>query len=190
MEALGAVKVIGGILEHVKTVVNFVNDIKNATEDRKKLLDEALATETVLTQLQAHAEEEEWKATMEALTATSGPFEQLELELERMTKKLHPSEGKLFKARKALEWPFSKDGIKKHFDRIERIKGLLQIALANNHRFVLFTLRLNFRELTKAVKEDLAQVKQMMKGKLSFHSRLGANRKTNSLNLRVKKGGK
>jgi hypothetical protein len=122
---------------------------------------------------------------MEALTATGGPFEQLELELESMKKKLTPSEGKLFKARKALEWPFSKEGVKKHFDRIERIKGLLQIALHNNHRFVPFTLRVNFRELTKAIKETLVQVKQMMKGKLSFHSRLGANRK---INLRVKKG--
>src|SRR6202043_2220465 len=97
--------------------------------------------------------------TMEALVAPRGPLDQLKLELKRMKTKLKPPTGRFGKAGKALVWHFSKDDVKKHFDRIERIKTLLDLAVHNNHRSAPFRLLSNIRELTKALKEDMGSVK-------------------------------
>ena len=73
---------------------------------------------------------------MEAFCVVGGPFDQLKLELKRMATKLEPPSGMFKKADKVLRWHFSKDDVKKHFDRIERIKSLLQLGLNNNNRFL------------------------------------------------------
>jgi hypothetical protein len=132
--------IIGFLIDHTKTVIDYINDVKNASEDQKNLFDDLVTTQTFLTQLDSHTHHEDWKETMEALSATGGPFDQLKLELMRMKRKLEPPTGKLAKAGKALGYHFIKDDIKKHFDRIERIKTLLHLAVQNNHRFVPFKI--------------------------------------------------
>lgn len=129
---------IGFLLHHTKTVIDYLRDVKDANKDQKNLLDELVATQTVLAQLDHHANDNDWKETMAALVATGGPFDQLKLELKCMKSKLKPTTGMLSKAVDALGWHFAKDGVKKHFDRIERIKALLHLALQNNHRLVPF----------------------------------------------------
>jgi hypothetical protein len=126
--------VIGFLLNHTKTVIDYINDVKNASHDQKNLLDELVATQMVLSQLDKHVNAEDWKETMETLGAVGGPFDHLKLELKRMKRKVEPPTGKLRKAGKALVYHFTKDDLKKHFDRIERIKTLLQLAVLNNHR--------------------------------------------------------
>lgn len=131
-------EVIEDLLKHGKTVCDYIRDVKNANKDQKNLFDELLATQTVLAQLRAHVCDEDWDETMETLVATGGPFDQLQLELRYMENKLRPPTGRLGKTGKALAWHFNKDVVKKHFDRIERIKALLQLAVQNNHRPVPF----------------------------------------------------
>ena len=127
---------LGFLLDHTKTVIDYINDVRNSSQDQKNLLDELVATQIVLGQLDAHVNDEDWKETMDVLGAIGGPFDQLKLELKRMKRKLEPPTGKLSRAGKALLYHFSKDDLKKHFDRIERIKSLLQLAVQNNHRSV------------------------------------------------------
>ena len=128
--------VIGFLLKHTKTVIDYINDVKNASNDKKNLLDELAATQIVLSQLDSHVNDEDWKETMEALVAVGGPFDQLKLELKGLKRKVELPTGKLRKAGQALVYHFTKDDLKKHFDRIERIKTLLQLAVQNNHRSV------------------------------------------------------
>lgn len=156
---------IGFLLEHTKEVLDYINDVKDANTDRKNLSDEIVATQTVLSQLNSHADDDGWEETMGALCAAGGPFDQLTVELKSMEKKLKPPSGMFKKSGKALAWHFTKDGVKKHFDRIERIKALLQLAVQNNHRSDPPKRHSNFRELTKALQEDIVSVKKMLKGK-------------------------
>jgi hypothetical protein len=141
------------LYNHAKVVYDYLKDVKDAGDDRANLLGETVAMQTLLKQLESHADEPDWKATMEALRAPRGPFDQLELELKRMESKLRPT-GKLKKAGKALMWHWTKDDVKKRCERIERIKGLLQIALQNNNRLVRYkdtliseNLRKRFRRM-------------------------------------------
>jgi hypothetical protein len=141
------------LYKHAKVVYDYLKDVKDAGDDRANLLGETVAMQTLLKQLESHADEPDWKATMEALRAPRGPFDQLELELKRMESKLRPT-GKLKKAGKALMWHWTKDDVKKQCERIERIKGLLQIALQNNNRLVRYkdtliseSLRKRFRRM-------------------------------------------
>jgi hypothetical protein len=155
---------IGFLLDHTKEVIECINDVKDAGKDQKALSDELVATQTVLSQLNSHADDDGWKETMGALCAVGGPFDQLTVELKSMEKKLKPPTGMFKKSGKALTWHFTKDGVKKHFDRIERIKALLQLAVQNNHRSIPPKQHSNFRELTKALQQDMVSVKKMLKG--------------------------
>jgi len=128
--------VIGFLLNHTKTVIDYINDVKNASHDKKNLLNELAATQIVLSQLDSHVNDEDWKETMETLGAVGGPFDQLKLELKGLKRKVELPTDKLRKAGNALVYHFAKADLKKHFDRIERIKTLLQLAVQNNHRSV------------------------------------------------------
>jgi hypothetical protein len=161
--------VISAVLDHGKTVIDYIKDVKHANEEQKKLLDEVVATQLVLARLDSYANDDDWKDTMEALVAPRGPLDQLKLELKRMETKLKPPTGRFSKAGKALVWHFGKDDVKKHFDCIERIKTLLTLALHNNHRSAPFKSLSNIRELTKALKEDMGSVKEMLKGKYTSY---------------------
>lgn len=140
VDPVTAAKAIGGLLGDAKTVVAYIEDVKDANEDKDKLLSEIEATQTLLQQLQNHENDGTWKETMEALNVPRGPFEQLRQELKHMETKLKPSNKIWKRGAKALVWHFTKDGIRKHFDRIERLKGILQLALQNNHMYGLFVL--------------------------------------------------
>jgi len=139
------------LYQHAKVVYDYLKDVKDAGDDQANLLGETVAMQTLLKQLESHADEPHWKATMEALRAPRGPFDQLEFELKRMESKLKPA-GKMKKTGKALMWHWSKDDVKKQCERIDRIKGLLQIALLNNERFVCFKGALISESLPKCFK--------------------------------------
>jgi predicted nuclease with TOPRIM domain len=135
MEVISAITTIGTLLQQIQVVVEYINDVKDANEDRNKLDEEIQATKVVLKQLESHANEDEWKETMEALSAPGGVFEGLKQELDSMANKLKPPNKKWKRGAKSLIWNFTKDGIRNHFDRIERLKGLLMIALQNNQAY-------------------------------------------------------
>jgi uncharacterized phage infection (PIP) family protein YhgE len=127
--------VIGAVLNHAKTVIEYLKDIKDAKKDQNDCLNEIAALTQTLTRLQKHAGDDQWKGTMEALSQENGAFEQLTSELEKLVETLKPPTGNVAKVGNRLAWHFIKDGVKKHFDRIQRILIILHLALGNNHAY-------------------------------------------------------
>jgi hypothetical protein len=128
--------VVSFLLDHTKEVIGYINDVKDASKDQNNLFNELVATQTVLSQLSSHADDDDWKETMGALCIAGGPFDQLKVELKSMESKLKRPTGTISKTGKALGWHFTKDGVMKHFARIERIKSFLHLAVQNNHRYI------------------------------------------------------
>jgi hypothetical protein len=168
VDPVTVLKVINGISDHVVTVVKYLDDVKNASKDQKALLDEILAIPPILTGLQHHAGDDRWKATMHALSEQNGPFEQLTYELQKMEKKLKAPTGKfatLAKTGNSLVWSFNKDGVKKHLDRIERIKSILVIALENNHALgFIRLLQANNSLITSEMAKLVEDIETSVKG--------------------------
>lgn len=135
MEVIGALQTLGGLISNAKTVLEYLNDVKEASEERAKLLVETQATMSILWRLEIHAREDEWKGTLDALSTPGGPFEQLGQELFRMQKKLNRPADKWTQHARSLLWYFSKQEINAHFMRIERLKSLFGLALDNNLAF-------------------------------------------------------
>jgi hypothetical protein len=164
--------VVSGLLDHIQTIVSFINDVKNANEDQKKLFNEVKATQDLietqdlLKSLESHATQDSWKATLEKLNEPGGLFHELGSELEKMRTKLDPKKSKFSKAKKALTWHFTKSEFKKHFDRIERIKALLHLAQQNDLTLVPFHgIELNCRRLIDAINAKIDSMHEMMKGR-------------------------
>jgi hypothetical protein len=162
-------KVINGISDHAVTVIKYLNDVKNASNDQKALLDEILAIPPILTRLQHHAGDDRWKATMQALSQENGPFDQLNSELQKMEKKLKAPTGKFAKignAGKSLVWSFNKDDVKKHLDRIERIKSILVLSLENNHAYAVCFRCTNESLVTSEIAKRMEMMEKNVKGEI------------------------
>jgi len=157
---------ICSLIEAAKTVIDYMKDVYEATEEKKRLLEEVLATRDILTKLDCHSNEEKWKKTMEALSRRQGPLEQLNGVLKRMDAKLRPPKGKWSTAAKALIWPFAKGEVSLFLSRIERIKTLLNLALQNEHLFsIIMSTVSNRRAVTEAIKASIESLVDMLKGK-------------------------
>jgi hypothetical protein len=135
MEVIGVLQTVGGLIANAKTVLEYLNDVKDASQERAKLLLETQATMSILWRLEIHARQEDWKGTLGALAAPGGPFEQLAQELFRMQKKLSRPADKWAQQARSLLWYFSKQDINAHLVRIERLKSLFGLALNNNLAF-------------------------------------------------------
>lgn len=136
MEGLAAIKAAGELIKFSSKVISYVKDVKNAGKERDRLLNEIEGTKKVLEDLEVKANSEDWKAVMDALNASHGPFEQFRTELQNVEKKLTTSDGTLAK----LIWHFTKQDVKKILDTINRIKELFILALQNKHLYVLSSL--------------------------------------------------
>ena len=122
-------------LQLAGTVVQYLNDVRGAPDDRRRLLGEISSTIGVLYTLKDQAERTQWgnpwSNTMRSLNQPAGPLEQFETALEQLVCKLSPVEG-LKKVGKAFSWPFQKGEIKTILNSIERQKTLFILALQND----------------------------------------------------------
>ena len=82
----------------------------------------------------------------------NGPLDQLQQALMRMVAKIEPADG-IMKIGKQLKWKFEKTEVDEILSRIERLKSLINLALAND----LFQLSL-------AIKSELGKVDDVMLG--------------------------
>ena len=165
MEGIGLAASITNLLEFAKDVIQYMKDVYEATEQKQMLLQEVDATREVLARLNRYSTESKWKETMDALMRRQGPLEQLSAVFKRIESKLKPPTGKWSKATKALIWPFTKGEVALLLTRIERIKALLNIALQNEHLFVIFSAFSNCRALTEAIQASVNELGDVMKGK-------------------------
>lgn len=127
---------IVAVLQLTGTVVQYLNDVKEAPKDRQRILGELSVASGILYLLRDLAERPQygdaWSVTVRSLNVPNGPLDQFKLALELLTSKLAPVEG-LKKMRKALTWPFQKAEIQSVISMIERQKSIFNLALQNDH---------------------------------------------------------
>jgi hypothetical protein len=127
------------VLQFTGIVINYLKDVKDASEDKRRLLDETVSIEAFLSLLKNRAEapqdNEGWHKTFVSLIAPKGPLQQFKLALDRLALKLEPAEG-LKRFRKEMVWPFQKQEIRDILAIIERQKALFILALQNDHLLV------------------------------------------------------
>jgi hypothetical protein len=146
------------------TVIEYLNGVKAASEDRQRLLNEVASISGFLHILKDRAEQSQqgnsWSSTLKSLDGPKGPLAQFKIALERLTSKLAPVVG-LRKAGKAITWPFQKEEIKELLATIERLKSLFSLALQNDHMCVsvLFISKASIlildSGLSQAIKDDV-----------------------------------
>lgn len=130
---------IVAILQLTGTVVQYLNDVNGASEDRQRILTEISSTSGVLFLLKDLAEragwEDCWSVTIKSLNVPGGPLEKFKTMLQLLALKLKPVEG-VKKVGKALIWPFQKGEINEILNTMERQKTLFNLALQNDHMYV------------------------------------------------------
>ena len=128
---------IVALLKFSAKVIGYLNDVKNGSEDRGKVLSEIASVNCMLYSLQEKAHEDKqndaWSSTFQSLDLPKGPLDQIRTALESLSRRLAPPSNSLKKARKAMTWPFQKGEIKDILERIERAKALLNVARQNDH---------------------------------------------------------
>jgi hypothetical protein len=126
---------ITAILQFTSTVVQYLIDAGNASEDRRELLNEVSSASGFLFVLKELAERVQWtdpcSTSIRALNVQNGPLEQFKGAMKRLESKLR-ADG-LNKVGKTLAWPFQKKEIKDILHTIERQKTLFVLALQNDH---------------------------------------------------------
>ena len=118
-------------------VKQYLESVKNASEEQKKIQDEIGTALQFLLKLQDKANDKDWGETLTSLAVPSGPLQRFKSELEKIAKKLPLGAGTFSKAEKTLTWHFKKDDIDKILLSIERQKGYFQLALQTDHMYVI-----------------------------------------------------
>ena len=128
------------ILQFTSTVVQYLNDVKDASKECLKIRDEISSTSFLLYMLKdraEHAQEgDDSSSTVRSLNVPNGPLDQFKNALERLAARLAarlaPAHG-LKGIGKAVSWPLKKTEVKDILGKIERQKVLFSLALQNDH---------------------------------------------------------
>ena len=137
MDPLSVSASITALLQLTSTVIQYINEVKGAPEDRRRILSELASVNGTLFVLQDQADQAKkgdlWSSTLQSLSVPEGPLDQFRRALERLSSKLaFPATG-LRKLGRAIVWPFQKEEIKEILGSIERQKALLNLARQNDH---------------------------------------------------------
>ncbi len=135
MDPLSMTASISAILQLAGTVLNYLNDVKDASKDRARIATEASNVYSLLTTLRYRVEEarsgDPWFIAVRTLGVGNGPLDHFKVGLEQLAAKLGPANG-LRKVGKMLTWKFDKTEIDGILFRIERMKTLIGLALTND----------------------------------------------------------
>lgn len=149
MDPLSVAASIVTILGLAFTVVEYINDIKDARQERIRLRDEITSASGPLYMLRDRIEQEQmrmsadpdgpsksWMSSFMALASPGGPLEQFERALRELERHLAPFEGmekQRRNFRKSLTWPFQRRNVERYISVIERKKSLFQLALQSDN---------------------------------------------------------
>lgn len=112
--------------------MKYLNDVKDASKERNKLLVEISSINGILHSLKDLAAlDEKWLKTVKALDVPNGPLDRFRMALRTLAVKLEPVVG-LKKVQKALLWSFDKGEVKEAIAVIERQKSVFILALQND----------------------------------------------------------
>jgi hypothetical protein len=141
MDPLSVTASIIAVLQLTSKVLSYLNDVKGASEERKLCAIETSNIYNLLLNLRFQLEKskftqessvESWYTAVRALAVEEGPFDQFKSALHELKAKLTDG-GRLKKARDVLTWNVEKGEFDKIFDRIERLKSLVMVALQLDH---------------------------------------------------------
>ena len=123
------------LVQFAGTVIGYLRDVNDSSNDRKKLLEELRLTHYLLFQLKedAQGDPHKWSETIRSLAITGGPIDQFNKTLKFIEEKLETGSG-LKKFGKALKWTFQKAEVQSLLSTLERQKAFFNIALQNDHR--------------------------------------------------------
>jgi len=139
MDPLSVTASVIAVLQLTSTVIDYLNDVNDASKDQARCAIEASNVYYLLTNLkyrleEAKSENAPWHTAVRSLAATNGPLDQYKSALEQLQSKVTTaSASRLHKAGRALVWKFTKDEVAGILSRIERLKSLIQIALEMDH---------------------------------------------------------
>lgn len=136
-EAVGAASSIAALVELTFKVIVYMKRVDDAGEDIEDYYREAPNLVGLLTSLRAHIEQrgdrnrDPWFESIRNLQ--QGPMEQYRTALEILERKVAPATDFGKKVAQRMKWPFIKDDVKDILVKIERLKGLIVIALQMDH---------------------------------------------------------
>src|SRR6266536_5323798 len=126
MDPLSLTASITALVHATVQIIQYVNDVKDASKEKRTLASEAAGLLGLLTNLKNRVEQAEktpdpWYSGVRVLGGENGPLEQFRDSLEKLAAKLEPSSG-IRKAGKSLLWTFDKAEMINILAKIERLK--------------------------------------------------------------------
>ena len=141
MEVVGAVASIAQLINITAKTIKYLNSVKDASEDRSRLLQETSSLLPLFISLQGKVEAAknhqsvEWLRHVRDLAVENGPLDQLRSALEHLAKRLKPRHG-LKGVAYAFVWTLHKDESEALLARIERVKSTIILALHGDTLYV------------------------------------------------------
>jgi hypothetical protein len=139
MEPLSVTASVIAILQLTAEVVKYLQDIKDAPKECQQCAIEASNLLSLLINLRYRLEQatngDPWYTAIRALNIENGPFDQYKQALEQLLSKVIIQDG-LQKIKRRVVWKFSKGEVECIFERMERLKSLVSIALELDHLYV------------------------------------------------------
>jgi len=142
-EAIGLTASIIAILELSGKAIKYLQSVKDAREDRRRLLNEVVNAASLLSllkiRLEAHEDpRNDPSSPLEALSllmVEDGPLYHFQSLLAHLVSKLQPGDAKGIKKLKELLWPFRQAEYKEIIDSLERYKTCFLLAIQNDHLY-------------------------------------------------------
>jgi hypothetical protein len=135
MDPLSMTASIIAILKLTTALTGYINDVRHATEEQKKVAVEASNLYTLLTSLRFRVEEarsgDPWLDQLKLLGVDHGPLDQFKDVLEQMVGQI-PSSRKRDQVKSVLKWKFTKSEVENALKQMERLKSLIQCALTGD----------------------------------------------------------
>lgn len=141
MEPVGVAASIVQLINVTAKTIKYLNSVKDASEDRSRLLQETTSLLPLFISLQGKVETAknhqsvEWLRHVRDVAVESGPFDQLRSALELLAKRLKPKHG-LKGVAYAFVWTLHRDESEALLARIERVKSTINLALHGDTLYV------------------------------------------------------
>lgn len=126
------------VLQLTSTVIQYISDVQDASQERLRLRDEISSSSWALYMLKDRTEQAReslsWQSSMALLGRPGGPLEQFRGTVEQLVARLLPTKkGKgLGELGRVIAWPFQRDEVLRFVNVLERQKSLFHLALQND----------------------------------------------------------
>lgn len=131
---IGVIGLVGKVISLGYQIYQHCGDVKQASKDIQKLMNELHSLTPVLVALQDYAVANPQSVTLQLLAGENGPLWECDRELQGLKQKLKPEKGWKGKV-DILKWPLKEKETSRHISVIERQKNLFSLALTMDHMY-------------------------------------------------------